>query len=229
MKGPTSCLSEVPCLLSSMGHLSIFGYDLTILFVIQGVFRENCGLFSIFLGETFAFFQAKVWPKIQILLLENICFSRKTFSFLRKKIGLFQANFCLFSLFCEKIRSKSAWISSWFNLEFQNFVGLNAVQCSTQVKSNAVQFSSRVWSNKQVQGNGPPWWCPWLRPSIFKASCDGRWVVTHSLEGSDFHGHHLLSVATNTSYGIRWVSLWHFNFNIWFIPRHQYCSPQMAH
>ena len=94
MKGPTSCLSEVPCLLSSMGHLSIFGYDLTILFVIQGVFRENCGLFSIFLGgETFAFFQAKVWPKIQILLLENICFSRKTFSFLRKKNWPFSGKF----------------------------------------------------------------------------------------------------------------------------------------
>ena len=41
LKDPTSCWSEVPCLLSSMGHLSIFGYDLTILFVIQGDFRDK--------------------------------------------------------------------------------------------------------------------------------------------------------------------------------------------
>ena len=68
-----------------------------------------------------------------------------------------------------------------------------------------------------------------IAPSIFKASCDGRWVVTHSLAGSDFHGHRLLSVATNTFHGIWWASLWHFNLNVWFIPHRQYCLPKKAH
>jgi len=31
--------------------------------------------------------------------------------------------------------------------------------------------------------------CPALAPSLFKANSFGWWVVTHSLEDSDFHGH----------------------------------------
>ena len=108
-----ACLSEATCLLSSTGHLSLFGYALTIRPAIQG------GVFKI-IKEFFLRLEKFFWKnskkkklkiqEIQFFSLENFHFSRKKFGFFRKKnwkIWVFQekkiGKFGLFRNFFWKI------------------------------------------------------------------------------------------------------------------------------
>ena len=187
--------------------LSILGYVLTSSLKFRVFFKKLMGSFFQFwakLGfflETFAFFPGKNLKFFGFFFLENVHFSRQNFSFLRKKLAFFA-----------KIQPFCAWKVSVFSIFLVLFFvqaklskvprEYNPTRCPMFHASIIEQ--ARRWRVTAAASDNTLT-LSLIAPSIFKASCDGRWVVTHSLAGSDFHGHRLLSVATNTFHGIWWA------------------------
>jgi len=72
---------------------------------------------------------------------------------------------------------------------------------------------------------------PALAPSIFRANVFGQWVVTHSLDDSDFHGH-VLAVTTHQHllWNLKWADIYlTFYHDVRFIPHRLSCLPWQAH
>jgi len=70
-----------------------------------------------------------------------------------------------------------------------------------------------------------------LAPSIFRANVFGQWVVTHSLDDSDFHGH-VLAVTTHQHllWNLKWADIYlAFYHDVRFIPHRLSCLPWQAH
>ena len=66
-----------------------------------------------------------------------------------------------------------------------------------------------------------------LASSIFRANVFGQWVVTHSLDDSDFHGH-VLAVTTHQHllWNLKWAKInLTFYQNVRFIPHRLSCLP----
>ena len=166
-----ACLSEAPCLLSSTGHLSLFGYALTIRPAIQGaVFKIIKEFFLEFGKKFFGKIQKRKnqkFKKSNFFFLENFHFSRKKiWVFQKKKLENFgfsgKKNWKIWAFqkfFLENlaflVRETAPFLNFCF-LRFQNSVGLNAVQCSTRVQSKRCPMFHARPIEQANGGNGPP-------------------------------------------------------------------------
>ena len=158
-----ACLSEAPCLLSSTGHLSLFGHALTIRLAIQGgVFFNNRKIKEFFfwsLAKKFKKENSKKFKKSNFFFLKisifpgkNLGFSKKNFKKNQEIQYFFLENFHFFSLIsCQNlaflVRDSSVWafVSCNFRIPRAGSTLSNVPRASNR---NAVQCSTRVQSNK---------------------------------------------------------------------------------
>lgn len=65
-------------------------------------------------------------------------------------------------------------------------------------------------------------------PSIFGASEFERWVVTHSLDDSNFHGHIAFVIIHPHPLWYRLIKILAPYLHVWFIPHYQFCLPEFG-
>ena len=175
-------------MLSITGHLSLFGYALTIRPAIQGgVFKIIKEFFLEFGKNFFGKIQKRknrkfkksnfFFSKIFIFPGKNLGFSEKKigkFGFFRKKklenLGFSEIFFGKFGLF-------GARDSSVFELLFLAISEFRGAQRCPMFHARPIETLSNVprASNRTSQrGERPTLTVSLIAPSIFKASCDGR-------------------------------------------------------
>ena len=182
-----ACLSEATCLLSSTGHLSLFGYALTIRPAIQGGVFKIIKEFFLRLEKFFWKNSKKKKSKIQeikFFFLKIFIFPGKNLGFSEKKIGKFGffrkkklENLGFSEIFFGKFGLFSARGSSVFELLFLAISEFRGAQRCPMFHARPIETLSNVprASNRTSQrGERPTLTVSLIAPSIFKASCDGR-------------------------------------------------------